>query len=76
MALDETFDSDGPGGDLSPAEWMELADLVLAKKFAVVFDAAYQGYATGDLDADAFGLRHFVSRYPEAVLGTNLETKD
>eukprot|EP00667_Euglena_gracilis_P011304 EG_transcript_11546 len=50
------------GADLSPAQWLELADLVVAKRFCPVFDAAYQGYATGDLEADAFGLRHFVSR--------------
>jgi len=50
------------GADLSPAEWEELADLVAAKRLLPIFDAAYQGYATGDLDADAYGLRLFVAR--------------
>eukprot|EP00906_Rhabdomonas_costata_P007979 RCo011394 len=50
------------GADLTRAEWMELADVVARQKLFPLFDCAYQGYATGDLDNDAFGLRYFVSR--------------
>ena len=50
------------GADLTESQWMELADLMQSKRHLAFFDAAYQGYATGDLDADSFSLRHFVSR--------------
>lgn len=34
-------------------------DLVKKKKLFPVFDSAYQGFATGDVDADAWAIRYF-----------------
>ena len=48
------------GVDLSKFQWMQVADLVRRKKLFVVFDSAYQGFATGDLDGDAWAVRHFI----------------
>ncbi|CAD1473246.1 unnamed protein product [Heterotrigona itama] len=48
------------GVDPKPEQWKELAELVKKKKHFPFFDMAYQGFATGSLEKDAFGLRHFV----------------
>jgi aspartate/tyrosine/aromatic aminotransferase len=47
------------GTDLTKSQWIELADLVKEKKLFPVFDSAYQGFATGDVDADAWSIRYF-----------------
>ncbi|KAL4780619.1 pyridoxal phosphate-dependent transferase [Aspergillus varians] len=49
------------GLDPSQDEWHELALLCKAKKLFVIFDLAYQGFASGDLDRDAWAVRHFCS---------------
>ncbi|CAG7935732.1 unnamed protein product [Penicillium olsonii] len=54
------------GVDLSPAQWKQVAELVQRKKLFTVFDSAYQGFATGDVDGDAWAVRHFA----EAVLAS------
>lgn len=48
------------GVDLSKTQWIEVSDLVQRKKLFTVFDSAYQGFATGDVDGDAWAVRHFV----------------
>ncbi|KAL2202799.1 aspartate aminotransferase [Sarocladium strictum] len=55
------------GVDPSRAEWKQIAQLCVRKKLFVVFDSAYQGFASGDLDNDAWAVRHFMS-YPELEL--------
>ncbi|CEL01821.1 hypothetical protein ASPCAL01399 [Aspergillus calidoustus] len=55
------------GVDLSQAQWMQVADLVRRKNLFVVFDSAYQGFATGDVNGDAWAVRHFA----ENILLTN-----
>eukprot|EP00960_Hanusia_phi_P069260 767048-Hanusia_phi.AAC.5 len=47
------------GVDPTPDQWKTIADLCEAKKAIPVFDTAYQGYASGDLDKDAFSVRYF-----------------
>lgn len=47
------------GVDLSKDQWKQVAELVERKKLFVVFDSAYQGFATGDVDGDAWAVRHF-----------------
>lgn len=47
------------GVDPSREQWEVLADMFLEKRLTAVFDSAYQGYASGDLDADAFSVRAF-----------------
>ncbi|KAI0256746.1 aspartate aminotransferase [Lactifluus subvellereus] len=50
------------GVDPTDEQWKIIADTILAKKHYAFFDAAYQGFASGDLDRDAAAVRHFVSR--------------
>mmetsp|Transcript_21362 Transcript_21362/g.36400 ORF Transcript_21362/g.36400 Transcript_21362/m.36400 type:complete len:418 (+) Transcript_21362:78-1331(+) len=49
------------GVDPTPTEWKAILDVVLQRGLLPFFDSAYQGFATGDLDADAAALRLFVA---------------
>lgn len=48
------------GVDPSPEQWLELATLFKDRGLMPLFDTAYQGFATGDAEADAFGVRAFL----------------
>ncbi|KAM0327976.1 hypothetical protein ACHAQA_005375 [Verticillium albo-atrum] len=50
------------GLDPSRAQWARIADLCEEKGLFVIFDIAYQGFASGDLDHDAWAVRHFAAR--------------
>ncbi|CAM9779722.1 unnamed protein product [Chrysoparadoxa australica] len=50
------------GLDPSPAQWGELATLILEKGLLPFFDNAYQGFATGDLVRDAASVHMFLDR--------------
>lgn len=50
------------GVDPTQEQWKQVADLFEAKKHFAFFDCAYQGFASGDLDADAWAVRYFVER--------------
>ncbi|KAI6153542.1 pyridoxal phosphate-dependent transferase [Pisolithus tinctorius] len=50
------------GVDLTQQQWKELSDLVAEKQLFPFFDMAYQGFASGSTDRDAFAVRHFVSQ--------------
>jgi aspartate/tyrosine/aromatic aminotransferase len=47
------------GIDPTRNQWRELAQLVLRKRLFAFFDSAYQGFATGDVDDDAWAIRFF-----------------
>lgn len=47
------------GIDPTASQWSELADLFFSRDLLAVFDSAYQGYASGDLAADAASIRVF-----------------
>ena len=47
------------GIDPTHAEWEELAAICAERSLLPVFDSAYQGYASGDPDVDAFAVRCF-----------------
>ena len=49
------------GVDPSHQQWEQIAEVVRERKLFPVFDAAYQGFATGDLEGDAYAARLFVS---------------
>lgn len=49
------------GVDPTRDQWKELAKVIRAKKHFPFFDCAYQGFATGDLEQDAWAIRYFVS---------------
>ncbi|KAK4058354.1 Aspartate aminotransferase, cytoplasmic [Microbotryomycetes sp. JL221] len=50
------------GVDPTRDQWREIAEIFLAKRHFAFFDCAYQGFASGDLDNDAWAVRHFVDR--------------
>jgi aspartate aminotransferase len=49
------------GMDPTPDQWEEIAFAVKERNHFVFFDCAYQGFATGDIDRDAYAVRLFVS---------------
>jgi aspartate aminotransferase, cytoplasmic len=49
------------GIDPTREQWKKIAEVVGRKKLFVVFDCAYQGFASGDTDADAWVIREFYS---------------
>jgi len=50
------------GVDPSQDQWRQLAELVKTRGLFPVFDTAYQGFATGDLDKDAWAVRYFAEQ--------------
>lgn len=50
------------GLDPSQDEWRHIADLCERKHLFPFFDSAYQGFASGNPDTDAWAVRHFVER--------------
>lgn len=56
------------GVDPTKAQWEQLSDLFQEKKLFPFFDMAYQGFASGDIAADAFAPRHFVARGHQIAL--------
>jgi len=50
------------GVDPTPEQWQGVCAVLKAKpNVAVFFDSAYQGFASGDAEADAYAMRLFVS---------------
>lgn len=47
------------GVDPSEAEWRAIAEVCRERGLVPLLDSAYQGYASGDLDRDAFSIRLF-----------------
>lgn len=45
------------GVDPTPSQWRELAFLMKKKRHFTFFDMAYQGFASGDLEADNLSIR-------------------
>lgn len=50
------------GIDPTRAQWLQIADLCERKELFPFFDSAYQGFASGDLDNDAWAIREFATR--------------
>lgn len=48
------------GSDPDREQWKQIADVIQERQHVVFFDSAYQGFASGDAEADAFALRYFV----------------
>ena len=55
------------GVDPSAQQWNQLADIFAARKLVPLFDSAYQGYASGDPDVDAYAIREFDRRGKSAI---------
>ncbi|CAJ2506733.1 Uu.00g079190.m01.CDS01 [Anthostomella pinea] len=50
------------GLDPSKEQWKSIADICEKKGLISFFDTAYQGFASGDVDEDAWAVRHFAER--------------
>ncbi|KAF2069328.1 hypothetical protein CYY_009356 [Polysphondylium violaceum] len=50
------------GVDPTKEQWNVIADVMKSKNHIPFVDCAYQGYASGDLDNDAYSARLFLSR--------------
>ena len=48
------------GVDPSKQQWKQISDAVKAAGCGVIFDCAYQGFASGDMEGDAYAIRLFV----------------
>ena len=48
------------GVDPTPKQWKEMSALIKEKNLLPYFNMAYQGFASGDVDKDAFALRYFI----------------
>lgn len=48
------------GIDPTEAQWEQISDVMKEKKHYPFFDMAYQGFASGDTNKDAFPIRHFI----------------
>lgn len=55
------------GCDPTQEQWAKIADVMEKRKLFPFFDSAYQGFASGDLEKDAWAVRYFVSRGFELV---------
>jgi aspartate aminotransferase len=56
------------GVDPTEEQWTKIAEAVKAGDHFPFFDMAYQGFASGDTNKDAFALRHFIKEGLRPVL--------
>jgi aspartate aminotransferase len=56
------------GIDPTPDQWRKISDVVKEKEHYPFFDMAYQGFASGDTDQDAFPVRLFIEQGHGLVL--------
>ncbi|GBG89792.1 hypothetical protein CBR_g49643 [Chara braunii] len=56
------------GVDPLPEQWDAIRQVIRAKRQLPFFDSAYQGFASGDLDVDAYSLRSFAADGGEMAL--------
>jgi len=50
------------GVDPTQEQWKAICEVFIEKGHYAFFDCAYQGFASGDLDRDAWAVRYFVSK--------------
>lgn len=50
------------GYDPTQEQWKKIAEVIKEKKLFPLFDSAYQGFASGDLDKDAWAVRYFADQ--------------
>ncbi|UKZ73431.1 Aspartate aminotransferase, mitochondrial [Trichoderma virens FT-333] len=56
------------GVDPTPEQWKEISKVVKEQNHFAFFDMAYQGFASGDTDRDAFAVRYFVEQGHDIAL--------
>ncbi|GMR53384.1 hypothetical protein PMAYCL1PPCAC_23579 [Pristionchus mayeri] len=50
------------GVDPTREQWKKISEVVKKQGLFVFFDMAYQGFASGDVDGDAFAVRYFIEQ--------------
>lgn len=53
------------GLDPNKEQWVAIADLCERKKLFPFFDSAYQGFASGSVEEDAWAVRYFFNNKPD-----------
>ncbi len=56
------------GVDPTPEQWHKIAQVMKENDLFPFFDVAYQGFASGCLEKDGYGLRHFVKEGFQMVI--------
>lgn len=56
------------GMDPSHDQWRQICTVVKRKQIIPFFDCAYQGWASGDLEEDAWAVRYFASQKVEMLV--------
>lgn len=56
------------GLDPSKAQWQQIARMCHQKHLLILFDCAYQGFASGDPVEDVWAIRHFAKSSPDSLL--------
>ena len=56
------------GVDPTKEQWKQISDAIKANNCGVIFDCAYQGFASGDMEGDAFAIRYFVEQGHQVCL--------
>lgn len=50
------------GVDPTREQWKKISEICKKNELFVFFDMAYQGFASGDVDGDAFAVRYFIEQ--------------
>jgi len=56
------------GVDPTQSQWKDLSTVCKQKNHFLLFDSAYQGFASGDPSRDAFPVRHFIEQGHKPVV--------
>lgn len=56
------------GIDPTEAQWRQISEVMKEKEHVAFFDSAYQGFASGNTDRDAYAVRYFAEKGHEMVL--------
>eukprot|EP00287_Rhodomonas_sp_CCMP768_P021677 CAMPEP_0202821550 /NCGR_PEP_ID=MMETSP1389-20130828/10448_1 /ASSEMBLY_ACC=CAM_ASM_000865 /TAXON_ID=302021 /ORGANISM="Rhodomonas sp., Strain CCMP768" /LENGTH=414 /DNA_ID=CAMNT_0049494333 /DNA_START=19 /DNA_END=1263 /DNA_ORIENTATION=+ len=64
------------GVDPTQQQWKRIADVCQEREAVIVFDTAYQGYASGDLNKDAWSVRYFANERNMELMVTQSYSKN
>ena len=56
------------GNDPTEEQWKQICEVMKRRKLFPFFDTAYQGFASGDPDKDAWAVRYFVEQKMELIV--------
>lgn len=56
------------GMDPSQEQWKQICAVMQRRRLFPFFDSAYQGFASGDPDKDAWAVRYFVEQKMEMII--------